>query len=424
MSEWTLKEHSMGELVVTISGEEWKTVCAKAFNKIAKEITIPGFRKGFAPKAILKKYISDEQVRYEAIEKHANKWMFDALKEKSLEPVSRPTLDVRNMDADSCDLVFEFYVSPEVKLGQYKDLPYELGDVTVSEEEINKEIDRMRETYADIETTEEPAVDGDTVNIDYEGFDNGVPFEGGKADGYDLRLGSGSFIPGFEDQLIGAKAGEEKELNLKFPEDYHSEDLAGKEVVFKVKVNEVKHKVLPELDDDFAKDVNAPGVENVEDLRKMVAERLENNKKAAAEREADEKLYAELSKNAEIEIPQPMIDEEASQMVQQFESQIRQYGMDPKQYYKMMGTDEATLASGYQEEAEKTVRLRLILEEIVRKEEITASEEDVEQELKNLAEMYRLELDQVKAAVDPELVKKDICNRKASEFVKEHAKRA
>ncbi|MBO7703546.1 MAG: trigger factor, partial [Solobacterium sp.] len=234
----------------------------------------------------------------------------------------------------------------------------------------------------------------------------------------------GSFIPGFEDQLIGAKAGEEKELNLTFPEDYHSEDLAGKAVVFKVKVNEVKHKVLPELDDDFAKDVNVPGVETVEQLREKVTERLENNKKAAAEQAADAKLYDELSKNAEIEIPQPMIDDEVTQMIQSFESQIRQYGMDPKQYYKMMGSTEETLRETYKDEAEKNVRLRLILGKIAEVEEITVSEEDVEAEIRNLAQMYGLEEAQVRAAVDETIVKKDLANQKASAFVKEHAAKA
>ena len=424
MSEWTLKEHSKGELVVVVEGSDWKSVCEKAFNKIAKQVAIPGFRKGFAPKAMLKKYITGEQIWYDAIEKHANKWMFDAMKEKNLEPVSRPTLDVRSVNDDSCELVFEFYVTPEVKLGQYKDLPYELGDTTVTDEEIENELNRMRETYADIESTEEPAVDGDTVNIDYEGFKDGVPFEGGKAEGYDLRLGSNSFIPGFEEQLIGAKAGEEKELNLKFPEDYHSEELAGADVVFKVKVNEVKHKVLPELDDDFAKDINAPGVETVEQLRKTVTERLENNKKSAAEREADEKLLAKVAENAEVEIPQPMIDDEAEQMVRQFETQIRQYGMDPKQYYKMLNTDPDKIAENYKEDAEKAVRLRLVLEQIAREEEIEVSDAELEQEFHDLADMYRLDAEQVRNAIDEGIVKKDIANRKAVEFVKEHAAKA
>ena len=424
MSEWTLKEHSLGELVVTVSGDEWKNACRKAFKKIAKNVTVPGFRKGSVPEKLLRRYISKEQERYEAIESNANTWLIDALKEKELEPVSRPSLDFRNMSDESVDLVFEFYVEPEVKLGEYKGLPYEMDAVEISEDDVNKELDRMRETYADMETVEGAAEDGDTVNIDYEGLKDGVAFDGGTAEGYDLRLGSGSFIPGFEEQLIGAKAGEEKELHLTFPEDYHSEELAGQEVIFNVKVNEVKRKVLPELDDDFAKDVNAPGVENVDDLRKVVRERLENGRKEQAERKADEELFKKLSEAAEIDLPRVMVEDEAMAMVRQFETQISQYGMQPSQYLKMINQTEETLRDTYMEEAERNVRLRLILAAIAKNEQMEASEEDVEAEINKLAEAYNMEADQVRHVVDQDLLKKDILNQKASEFVKEHAARS
>ena len=424
MSEWTLKEHSLGELVVTVAGDEWKSACKKAFNKIAKNVTVPGFRKGSAPEKILRRYISKEQERYEAIENNANTWLLAALKENELEPVSRPSLDFRNMSDESVDLVFEFYVEPEVKLGEYKGLPYEVEAVEITDEDVNKELDRMRETYADMESIEGAAEEGDTVNIDYEGLRDGVAFDGGTAEGYDLRLGSGSFIPGFEDQLIGAKAGEEKELSLTFPEDYHSEELAGQEVVFKVKVNDVKRKVLPELDDDFAKDVNAPGVENVEDLRKVVKERLENGRKEQAERRADEELFKKLSEAAEIDLPHVMVEDEAMSMVRQFESQISQYGMQPSQYLKMLNQTEESLRDTYMEEAERNVRLRLILSAIAKNEQMEVSAEDVDAEINKLAEAYNMEADQVRHVVDEELLKKDILNQKASEFVKEHAARS
>ena len=424
MSEWTLKEHSSGELVVTVNGDEWKNACRKAFNKIAKNVTVPGFRKGTAPEKILRRYISPEQTRYEAIESNANTWLLAALKEQNLEPVSRPSLDFRNMSDEGVDLVFEFYVEPEVKLGEYKGLPYELEAVEISEEDIDKELDRMRETYADMETIDGAAEEGDTVNIDYEGLKDGIAFDGGTAEGYDLRLGSGSFIPGFEDQLIGAKAGEEKQLPLTFPEDYHSEELAGQEVVFNVKVNEVKRKVLPELDDDFAKDVNAPGVETVEDLRKVVKERLENGRKEQAERKADEELFKKLSESAEIDLPQVMVEDEAMSMVRQFETQISQYGMQPSQYLKMLNQTEEGLKEAYMEEAERNVRLRLILAAIAKSEEMEVSAEEIDAEINKLAEAYNMEADQVRHVVDEDLLKKDILNQKASEFVKEHAARS
>ena len=221
-----------------------------------------------------------------------------------------------------------------------------------------------------------------------------------------------------------AKAGEEKQLPLTFPEDYHSEELAGQEVVFNVKVNEVKRKVLPELDDDFAKDVNAPGVETVEDLRKVVKERLENGRKEQAERKADEELFKKLSESAEIDLPQVMVEDEAMSMVRQFETQISQYGIQPSQYLKMLNQTEEGLKEAYMEEAERNVRLRLILAAIAKSEEMEVSAEEIDAEINKLAEAYNMEADQVRHVVDEDLLKKDILNQKASEFVKEHAARS
>jgi trigger factor len=244
MSNWTLKEKSTGDLEVTIEGEEWTKAVEKAFNKIAKNVTINGFRKGAAPKNLLEEKVSAGERQIQAIEDNANEWMRAALKENNLEPISQPQLDVKSADANKAVLVFTFAVQPEVKVKDYKGLPYAMEDTSVSDDEFNAELNRMRETYADLQTKDGAAEKGDTVNIDYEGFKGDVAFDGGKAEGYNLELGSNSFIPGFEDQLIGAKAGEDKELKLKFPEDYHAEDLKGAEVTFKVKVNSVQTKVM------------------------------------------------------------------------------------------------------------------------------------------------------------------------------------
>jgi len=423
MAEWTLKEHSEGELVVTVSGEEWKKALDKAFTKIAKGVTVDGFRKGCVPKAMLKKYISREQTQYEAVNAVAQGAFEKALEELKLEPVSRPMLDVRNMSDESADLVFMFAVEPEVKLGEYKNLPYVIAKSEVTDEELESEINRMRDRYAEVETVDGAAEDGDTVNIDYEGFKDDVPFEGGKADGYDLKLGSGSFIPGFEDQLIGARAGEEKELHLTFPEDYHSEELAGADVIFKVKVNEVKRRVLPELDDDFAKDINAPGVENVEDLRRTVRERLEEGKKAEAVRKADEELLKKLAETSEIDLPEAMVEEEADNMFRQFQSQLRQYGMNADQYLKMMGTKEEDLKAGYHDDAVRNLRVRLTLAAIAEAEGLEATEEDIEKEYETVAQMYSASVDEIKAALSADMLKGDILNQKAIDFVKENADR-
>ena len=317
MSTWTLKEKSTGELAVTVEGEEWKNAVEKAFNKIAKNVTINGFRKGHAPKALLEERVSEAEREAQAVNDNANEWMRKALEENKLEPISQPELDVKSMSADKAELVFTFAVEPEAVVKDYKGLPYHMDDTTVTDEEFDAELNRMRETYADLQTKEGEAEKGDTVNIDYEGFKDGVAFDGGKAENYNLELGSGSFIPGFEDQLIGVKAGDEKELNLTFPEDYHADELKGAAVVFKVKVNEVKTKVLPEIDDDFAADVNIPNVSTAEELKKTVRERLENNKKNAAEQKADNELMDALVAKVEVDLPDVMVDEEVQNQVNQ-----------------------------------------------------------------------------------------------------------
>ena len=281
----------------------------------------------------------------------------------------------------------------------------------------------MRKQYADIEEKEGAAEDGDIVNINYEGFKEDVAFEGGKADNYDLTLGSGSFIPGFEEQLIGTVAGEEKDLHLTFPEDYHAADLAGAEVVFKVKVNAVKKEVLPEVDDDFAKDVSIPEVETAEQLVAKVRERLENSRKATAENEADNALMEELVEHTSVELPEALIEEEVQNQIQQLANQISQYGMSLSQYLSMMGKKPEDLKEDYREQAIKTVTIRLALEKIAAVENIVPSDEDLDQEYENIAKAYGMEAEKVKSLINPEMLKKDVANQKAFELVKENAEK-
>ena len=424
MSTWTLKEKSMGDMNVTIEGDQWNNAVKKAFNKICKNVKLDGFRKGHVPAAMLEKKVSKEERYAQAIEDNANEWMRDAFKELDLNPISQPQLDVKSMSEDKAELVFTFAVMPEVELGEYKGLPYEMEAVEVSEEEVNDEIDRMRKQYSDIETVEGEAKEGDTVKIDYEGFKDGVAFEGGKAEGYNLTLGSGSFIPGFEDQLVGCKAGDEKELNLTFPEDYHAEDLKGAEVVFKVTVHEVTREVLPELDDDFAKDTNIPNVETVEDLKKTVTERLETAKKANAENAADEKLFELVADNTKIDMPDVLVDDEANNEVQQMAAQIQQYGISFSQYLKMMGKTVDELKAEYRENAEKSVKLRLTLNKIAEVEKFEATDDDVNEQLQELSVQYGMDVEKIKTLIDVELIKQDVKTKKAYEFVKENAVKA
>jgi trigger factor len=281
----------------------------------------------------------------------------------------------------------------------------------------------MRENYADIETKDGAAEKGDTVNINYEGFKDGVPFEGGKAENYNLELGSGSFIPGFEDQLIGAKAGDEKELNVTFPEDYHEESLKGAPVVFKVKVNEVKSKVLPELDDDFAKDVNAPGVETAEQLKTLVRFRLETGKKDTAVNKADDAILETAANNANFEVPDVMVEDEENEMFNRFAQQVQQYGMDVKQYLGMMGKKAEEVKESYKEQAEKNVKVRLVLEKIAETEQLAPKAEDIEKEFQNIADQYRMDVEKVKSLIDPNMLKKDLSNQLAYDFIKDNAKK-
>lgn len=421
MSNWTLKEKSVGDLTVKIEGKEWADAVKKAFNKIAKNVSINGFRKGQAPKALIEKRVSDNERFITAVDDNANVWMRAALEAEKLVPISQPQLDIKAVDANGVELVFTFAVMPEVKLGDYKGLEYNLDEVAVSDEEIDAELNRMREQYAEVQTKDGAAAEGDTVNIDYEGFKDDVAFDGGKGTNYDLVLGSHSFIPGFEEKLVGVKAGEEKDLNLTFPENYHAKDLKGAAVVFKVKVNEVKTKVLPEVNDDFAKDVNAAGVETVADLKNMIRTRIEDGKKSQAENKADTALMDKLVENAEIDLPEVLVEEEVNNQIQQLAQQISQYGMNFNQYLSMMGKKIEDVRAEYTDNATKTAKLRLILEEIAKVEALEPTEEDLENEYNNIAAQYNMPVDQVKAYISVDMLKRDVRNEKAYAFVKENA---
>ena len=418
MSNWTLKEKSMGDLEVTISGEDWKKAVKKAFDKIARNVTIDGFRKGQAPKALIERRVPASERYMQAVEDNANHWLQEALKEQELEPIDRPVLDIRSMDAEQAVVVFTFPVEPEAKLGDYKSLKYEVEEAAVTDEDVDKEINSTRERYAEWEVTEEAAENGDTVNINYKGLKDGVAFDGGTAENHDLVLGSGSFIPGFEEQLVGVKAGDEKALNLTFPEDYHSEELAGAAVVFEVKVNEVKKKVLPEVNDDFAKDLNWPDVESLDDLKKTIRERLETSRKNTAENEAANKLMEQLVEMTEVEVPEIMIDNEVEAQIQQFAQQVQGAGLSLSQYMKFAGLTVDSLKESYRENAEKGVKSRLALKQIAKLENLTVSDEEAEKELEKLAEMYGMKLDDVKQYIPVEQMKGDMKAEKALNFLK------
>ena len=417
---FNLKEKSTGDLEVTVSGEEWTNALDKAFKKLAKEVSIPGFRKGKVPEKMLKKYVNENQVMVEAIDANLNAWLISGMTEAGVEPISQPSVNIKSMDATGATLVYTFEVEPEVKLGEYTGLDYNVKETTVTDEELDAEINRMRKTYAEMETVEE-AENGDTVVIDYTGYKDGVEFDGGKAEGHHLVLGSNSFIPGFEDQLVGVKTGEDREINLTFPEDYFAEELKGAAVVFKVHVNEIKREVLPELNDEFAEDVNIPGVETVDDLKAKVRERLETNKKNAAENEAEEELMNSLTEKAEVEIPESMIKQEEQYLVNQLASRVQQFGMNFNDYIKAMGKTAEQVMEDYKGNAEKSVKLRLVLDAVAKKENLLPTAEQVEEEFKKIADQYQMEVEKVKQALDAEMIKKDLSVSLAVDFIKEKA---
>ena len=423
-TEWELKEKSTGTMTVTVDGEDWKKAVDKAFRKLGSKAEIKGFRKGQVPAKMLEKIIPERERWIEAVNDNANEWLRAGLDDKKLEPISRPMLDVKDMDADHVAVTYDFAVRPEVEMGEYKGLDYTVADSEVSDDELNAELDRMRKQYADMEVKDGEAADGDTVNINYEGFRDGVAFEGGKAENYNLTLGSHSFIPGFEEGLVGVKAGEDKELNLTFPEDYYHEDLRGASVVFKVHVNEVKHEVLPELDDDFAKDVNAPGVENEEDLKKLVKDRLASSKKSKAEDEAEEKLIDQLIAAEKVDLPEVMIDNEVEDMVSNRENYFKQQGLTLDMYLKYTGSDLDAFKKSLRPDAERTVRMRLALEKIAELEKLEPTDEDYEKEYKNIADAYQMDIDTVKKLVDKSYITEGLRSQLAMDFVKKNAKGA
>ena len=418
MATWTLKEKSVGDMIVTIEGEEWKKAVNKAFKKLAKNLELPGFRKGSAPISLAEKRIPAAERFLEAVNDNANEWMRNGLKELGLSPITQPQLDIKDVNEEKVELVYTFTVEPEAKVGDYKALEYKVEDYTVTDDEVNEEIGRMQNQYADMEVKEGEAENGDTVNIDYKGLKDGVAFDGGTANGYDLELGSGSFIPGFEEQLIGVKAGDEKSLNLSFPADYHAEELAGAAVVFEVKVNEVKTKSIPALDDDFAKELNIKGVETVEDLNKNVRERLETRKKNDAENKAQNDLMEAFAEIVDVDIPDVMIEDEVQGQINQLANQLQQYGMSLTSYLQMMGQSADDLKASYRDQAAKTVKIRLGLEAVAKAENLEPSAEEIQKQYEEIAEQYGMKVDEVKTYISEDMIRTDVRNMKAMELLR------
>lgn len=421
-SKWELKEKSTGELVATVEGETWKSAQKKAFNKIKGNINIPGFRKGQAPVALIKKQVPVQNILMDAVEEIANQVLSESVEEHDLWLVARPTLSIDEINEEKVILKFICAVKPEVKLGEYKNLPVKKKATRVTQKEIDAEVERLRERYADMEIKEDGAVEnGDTAVIDFEGFKDDVAFEGGKGEDYPLEIGSGSFIPGFEEQLIGMSKGESRDINVTFPENYGAADLAGQPAVFKVTVKDIKCKVLPEANDELVKEAKIKDVETLEDYRAYMKKSLSENKERENEENFTNELLTKIVENAEVEIPDAMIDSETDQMVNEFKQRLSAQGFTLEQFAAVTGQDEEIIRGEMRKDAEKKVNVRLVLEAIAEAEDLTVSDEDIDAELQGIADQYGMPLEQVKQLISNDAVSYDLRQRKALELIKETA---
>ena len=413
-------EKSMAEIQFSIDAEAFKVAVADVFKKEGKKYTVPGFRKGKAPRSLIEKMYGADVFTYDAINELFPAAYEDAVKEAGIEPVGRPevTVDAAS-ETEGVSLTVKVAVKPEVKIGSYNGLNVEKTVHTVDEAAVDAELKRVQERNARELTREGAAENGDIVDIDFEGFVDGVAFEGGKAEHYSLTLGSGSFIPGFEDQIVGHAAGEEFDVNVSFPEQYQAAELAGKPAVFKIKLHEVKYKELPALDDELAKDCSEYDTldEFKASIRKNNQEQLDKQDDLAVENA----LVDQVIEGMEGEIPQAMYETRMDEMVNDFAFRVEQQGLRLEDYLKYMGQSMEQFRASFMPQAEKQVKIGLALEAVAAAEHIEASEEDVNAEIKRIADQYKMEEDKVRELVNVEDLKKDLARTKAIDFIKSHA---
>lgn len=424
-ANWEKKEGNEGVLTINVAADEFEKALDQAFKKVVKDVSLPGFRKGRVPRNIFEKRFGVESLYQDAVDLVLPKAYSEAVDETGIFPVDQPKIDIEEIERGK-DLVFtcEVTVKPEVKLGEYKGLEVEEESVEVTEEDVDQEMESLRQSQAELVLKEEGAVEeGDTVVIDFEGFLDGEAFEGGKGENHPLEIGSGQFIPGFEEQLIGKKSGEEAEVNVTFPADYHAEDLAGKEAVFQVKIHEVKEKEVPELDDDFAKDVDEE-VETLEELKEKKKADLQKEKEQQAENKKREELIEKVTENAEVDIPDSMIETELDHMMREFEQRLQMQGMTMENYFQFSGQSEYELKEQMRNDAEKRVKTNLTLEAILEQEELEVTEEDIDKELDEMASLYNMEKDQLVGMLggNADVLKEDLKIKKAINYIVDESK--
>lgn len=415
------KNKNLKEIVIKVEGEKWEKALDKAFKKANATAKIDGFRPGKAPKNVFLKRYGIESLFMDA----SNYAVEDAYNQmieenKDLEIAAQPVLDIRSIDEKYIEYVFTITLKPEVKLGKYKGLNVKKETVKVTKEEIEESINHMREHYKENVVKEGKVENGDIAIIDFEGFKDGVAFDGGKGENYSLEIGSNTFIPGFEEQIIGMEVGEEKDINLSFPEDYHAEDLKGAPVVFKVKVNEIKEVRIPELDKEFFEDLGMEGIDTKEALEKQVKENIKAGKETKAEDKYIDDLLAEVAKTTEVDVPDTMINDETDRMVEHFAEHMAMQGISIEQFYQYTNSNKEALKEQYKEEALKRIKYRLILEAIIKAEKISVTDKEAEKEAEEIAKKYNMTKEEVKKQYGGnfDYIKYDLEVKKAFEVIK------
>ncbi|OUM85652.1 MAG: trigger factor [Bacillus thermozeamaize] len=420
---WEKIDKNEGVLTVEVEEERVADALDRAFRKVVKQVTVPGFRKGKVPRKIFEARFGVEVLYEEAIDLLLPEAYKQAVEETKIEPVDRPHVDVEQFEQGK-PFIFKATVTvkPEVTLGKYIGLEIPEKDFSVSEEDVQAELERRRERVAELVPVEEgPVETGDLIRLDFEGFVDGQPFEGNKAENYPLTVGSGALIPGFEEQLVGMKNGEEKEIQVTFPEDYRVEELKGKEATFRVKIKEIKRKRLPELDDEFAKDVSE--CETLEELKEEIRKALSEQKEEEKKQYLQDQAVQLAAENAEVEIPQAMIEHEIDHMIHDYSQQLRLQGLDLDTYFKITNTTMEQLREQFRDSAEKRVRHNLVIEAVAKQENIEATEEEIGEELQKLADLYQRPVEEVKQLLGGEdglqMIAHSIKVRKTMDFLVE-----
>ncbi len=424
-ANWEKKEGNEGILTITVSADQFDQALDEAFKKVVKDVDLPGFRKGKVPRPIFEQRFGVESLYQDAVDYILPTAYGEAIDQTNIFPVDQPQVDIEEIEKGK-DLVFvcEVTVKPEVTLGEYKGLEVEEETATITDEEVEEALKTLQENQAELVIKEEGTVEeGNTAVIDFEGFLDGEAFEGGKGENHPLEIGSGQFIPGFEEQLVGKASGEDVEVPIEFPEDYHAEELAGKDAIFQVKIHEIKEKEIPELDDEFAKDVDEE-VETLDELKEKKKDELLKQKEQEIDNNKREALIKQVTEGAEVDIPEAMVDTELNQMMQEFEQRLQMQGMALEQYFQFSGQTEEQLKEQMKEDAFMRVKTNLTLEAILEVEELEVSEEDIDAELTEMAEMYSMEKEQILGMLggNPDVLKEDLKIKKAINYLVEESK--